>query len=158
MRPGAVLKWLPLLLLASVGWACEVTRGPEAIQRGADRWEQGLEQEDPEMVVEPYEPGGVLLLPGSGAVVGRDNARDAWTAWFQRYELSYDFEVEGLGADGRVGYRYGTIRARGVDRVERRSIRMEERFMQIWRRQRDGSWRIALDMWDPPAGERGHSR
>lgn len=140
--------------LALVGlFACEPDTGTGAIERGAERWTRALNDGDPARLVEPYEAGAVLLAPGRGAVVGRDEIREAWADWFHRYDLVYEFEVEGLSSDGRIGYRYGTYRIRGVDREEARSMEAGDRFMQIWRRQRDGSWRIALDQWDPPAEE-----
>jgi ketosteroid isomerase-like protein len=146
-------RWTWALLVAALVLAgCDPTPGDVAIERGRDRWVAALNAGEPERLAQPYEATGVLLPPGEGAVVGREAIAEWWRDLMGSHHLRYDFEEAGFDQDGRIGYRYGTYRLEGVDRRTGELIRREDDFLQIWRRQRDGSWRLALDVWYPAAG------
>jgi len=138
---------LPLMLLTA--WGCDPTPGHEQIQQGAERWADGLNSSSIDRIARVYEEGGVLLLPGEDAVVGRDRIRDRWEQLAGSHVLEYESALEEMREDGRVGFRYGTYTLSGVASATGESFQIENGFMQIWRRQRDGRWLLALDMWYP---------
>lgn len=138
-----------LLLAAFLVSGCDPTPGDQAIRQGAERWVEGLAISSPDRMARAYEEGGILLLPGEDVVVGRDRIHQRWVEVTGAYELDYTYELEGMREDGRVGYRFGSYTLSGVHRSTGESFRVEDGFMQIWRRQRDGRWLLALDMWYP---------
>lgn len=140
-----------LLVLGALVAGCEGRYDTNAIERGSASWAGAMSRADLEGVTRWYERGGVVLPPGGDAVVTRASIEAHWRGLFQRYEVQFEREVEDLDADGRIGYVYGTYRIQGVDPAGADRFQVENRFIQVWRRQRDGTWRIALDVWHPPA-------
>lgn len=127
----------------------EPTMGGEVIERRAHAWARSLDAGNLDAFIGRYERGGTFLPPGGHAVVGRRAIGEQWRSILGRFDLIFEFEPERMDADGRVGFVYGTYMISGHDPVEGEVFSIEDDFLQIWRRQRDGSWLIALDMWHP---------
>jgi ketosteroid isomerase-like protein len=136
-----------LLLLVPTG--CEPDMGAAVLEGRVESWVRALEAGDAQGLSNRYERGGVFLPPGEAAVVGREAILERWRPILARYEVRMELEVEGMDADGRVGHVHGRYRISGVDRVGGETFSAGDGFLQIWRRQRDGGWLIALDVWYP---------
>lgn len=140
-------------LVAAAGAACE-SGGVGSIERGAESWAGAMERGDLEAALEWYERRAAFLPPGEEAVVGRSAVEERWRSVVDRFDVSFGWEVDTVDMAGtRLGYVYGRYRVYGVDHATGESFRVDDAFVQVWRRQRDGSWLIALDMWHPPAQE-----
>ncbi len=48
-----------------------------------------------------------------------------------------------------MAYRRGRYVWRGTPRLSGQAVETTNKFLEIWRRQPGGSWRIAVDMWNP---------
>lgn len=116
-----------------------------------------MERGDVSAALEWYERRAAFLPPGEPAVVGREAIGERWDGVLDRFEVSYDWQVDTVDMAGtRLGYVHGRYEVSGVDQATGESFQVDDAFVQVWRRQRDGSWLIAMDMWHPPAqGARG---
>jgi ketosteroid isomerase-like protein len=106
-----------------------------------------LERGDAALAASLYEPGARLLPPGRPVITGADAVREFWEgriaagsdggvlATVQREEHG-DVAVE----EGRYGRRSGE---RLLD---------SGKYVVVFRRQRDGTWRFATDIWNSDAG------
>lgn len=151
--PSRVGRWVLPTLLAGLPVGCE-WGGADSVERGAEAWAAAMEEMDVESALGWYERSAAFLPPGEAAVVGRGSIRDRWERVLDRFEVSYGWELDTVEAAGtRLGYVYGSYRVSGVDQATGESFQVDDTFVQVWRRQRDGSWLIALDMWHPPAQE-----
>ena len=128
---------------------CEPTMGSEVIEGRVNSWARALNDGDVDAFVSRYEPGAPFLPPGEHAVAGREAIGERWQDLLDRFDILFVFELEGLDADGRVGFAHGTYSISGHDPVEGEAFSIEDGFLQIWRRQPNGRWLIALDMWNP---------
>ena len=142
-------RWLLLLLVAfllgalassqsSDGTSALVKLEREFMQATADHGSQGYLSYYAEDAVEL--PNGHALLRGKAEVAKTmgflDNPRNHlfWTA------------VDGgISASGDLGYTYGTYEFRSRDKDGRLSSTYGK-YATIWRKQRDGSWKVVLDM------------
>jgi ketosteroid isomerase-like protein len=149
IRQSGRLVALCVVLIALAG--CELATGAEVMEREVESWARALERGDLGTMAARYESGGVFLPPGDHAVVGREAVSTHWRNIHDRFLVTFDYEVDSIWDDGRIGHLRGSYRVSGVARTAGESFRAEDEFMQIWRRQRDGGWLIALDMWSPPA-------
>jgi len=93
-----------------------------------------------------YAPDAVVLPPNGEAVRGRD-AIISWNENFPPYEDLQFTQVEVDGA-GDIAYVYGTysmvMTLPGVEE----SVPDRGKYIEIWRRQEDGSWKVALDIFN----------
>jgi len=95
-----------------------------------------------------------VLPPNAPAVQGRDAIQKLWGGLLDAYQVKIDVsadEVEGRGdlAYARGHYTLdGTPKAKGVP-----PLHDQGKFLEIFRRQADGTWRYAVDMYssDLPA-------
>ncbi len=146
---GGWLAALSVVLITVAG--CELATGAEVMEREVESWARALERGDLGTMVARYESGGVFLPPGDHAVVGREAVSNHWRNIHDRFLVTFEYEVDSIWDDGRIGHLRGSYRVSGVARTAGESFQAEDEFMQIWRRQRDGGWLIALDMWSPSA-------
>jgi uncharacterized protein (TIGR02246 family) len=101
-----------------------------------------------------YLPDARVLPPNAPAVQGRDAIQKLWGGLLDAYQVKFDVsadEVEGRGdlAYARGHYTLdGTPKAKGVP-----PLHDQGKFLEILRRQPDGTWRYAVDMYssDLPA-------
>jgi ketosteroid isomerase-like protein len=84
---------------------------------------------------------GVLLRPGYLPIVGAD----AVDFLSQLPENEYTMQWEPAGGDiaksGEMGYTYGTFKIRQL----KRDTTIYGTYVTVWKKQADGSWKLALD-------------
>jgi len=103
---------------------------------------------DPAGVAALYLVDARLLAPNAPAVQGRDAIEKFWGGLLGAYQLRIDAssdEIEGRGdlAYARGHYTLeGSPKAKGAPRLHD-----EGKFLEILRRQPDGRWRYAVDMY-----------
>ena len=106
-----------------------------------------LERGDAGLAASLYEPGARLLPPGAPVITGADGVRDFWQ---RRIDA---------GSDGGV--------LETVHRAEHGDVAIEEgrygrrsgstlldsgKYLVVFHRRPDGSWRFATDIWNSDAG------
>ena len=95
------------------------------------------------------------------AAVAKDGA-DAWAAWFAEDgamiqagvgEVEWEPERADLAASGDLGWTTGPwqLRQEGADGP----IASRGRYVSIWRRQPDGSWKVVMDLGNPIESDAG---
>ena len=68
---------------------------------------------------------------------------------FERFDTKLAFTTQAIEVDGDMAFRRGRYVWRGTPRLSGQTVETTNKFLEIWRRQPDGSWRIAVDMWNP---------
>ncbi len=99
---------------------------------------------------------GQMFPAGAEIVSGRQAIREAMAPAFANPGFSLRWKP--LGAEvaraGDLGYTYGTYVARGPG-PEGRLTERHGKYVSIWRKQRDGTWKVAVDIGNSspsPAG------
>ena len=98
----------------------------------------------------------VWLPPNAALVEGRDAVR-AWALPFtEAEEFSVTWEATGVevSAAGDLAYSMGTYEYSLKD-AEGNPVSDKGKFVDIWKKQADGSWKAAIGIWnsDQPAAE-----
>jgi len=97
-----------------------------------------------------YVPDAHLLPPDAAPIEGREAIQQFFAGFLGAYHVTAvvsSDEIEGRGdlAFARGHYTLdGTPKAAGTP-----PLREEGKFLEILRRQPDGTWRLAADMWSP---------
>lgn len=97
---------------------------------------------------------GVALGNGAAPLVGKVAiARSAtWTP--QAYQLTWKPTDGMMGPSGDMGYTWGHFEGRSKD-VNGNPVTTSGRYMTIWRKQADGSWKVVLDAGSTEPAESG---
>jgi ketosteroid isomerase-like protein len=94
-------------------------------------------------------------LPAGGPIIsGKENIRKALGPWGADFSLVWTPVDAEMAASGDLGYTYGTyvFKENGKDG---KPVTGYGKYTTVWKKQTDGSWKVAVDMGNtspPPAG------
>jgi uncharacterized protein (TIGR02246 family) len=96
---------------------------------------------------------GVSLGKGLAAVHGRENIAKRATWLAKDYRLQWTPTDGAMSAGGDMGYTWGHYEGHSKD-AEGNDKVTAGRYLNLWRREADGSWKVVLDQSsDEPAGD-----
>jgi ketosteroid isomerase-like protein len=87
----------------------------------------------------------VELPNGESAVKGREAIRKYLGEWAPGMSLTWTPTGSGMAASGDLGYTYGEYTLKSKDKDGHPVVRYGK-YMTIWKKQKDGSWKAAVDM------------
>lgn len=114
------------------------------------RWETAANSHDWNALGATYTPDAVLLPPNGPAIVGRDNIKNFFAGFPPFSDMSLKLlEIDG---DGDVAYVRGAY-TMTIHIPNANAIHEVGKYLEIRRKQSDGSWLISRDMYssDIPA-------
>ena len=91
-----------------------------------------------------FAPDGVTLGNGAAPVVGKVAIAKATTWKPQQYQLTWTPTDAVMGPSGDMGYTWGHFEGHSKD-ANGNPVTTSGRYITIWRKQADGSWKVALD-------------
>jgi len=140
--------WLILLLVAFIlgtlansqsdGTAALLKIENEFMKAAADHGSQGYLSYYAEDAVEV--PNGTALLQGKAEIAKTMSFLDN-----PDNNLTWAPVGAGIAASGDLGYTYGIYEFRSKDK-EGKPVVSHGKYTTIWKKQKDGNWKVALDM------------
>jgi uncharacterized protein (TIGR02246 family) len=121
----------------------------QAIDKGNAQWSEGWAKGDAAMVASIFADDGVQLA-GSGKIVkGRQQIMERQKAAMQGADPGVKVTVTTVNVwlDGDTAYETGKYK---YEYTEKGKPGVDEgRYVTIWKRQKDGSWKLTMDMGVP---------
>ena len=147
------LHLVSIILLAAVG-PLAAQGAPAAAQRDTiairelyRRYSQAFAAEDVATLVQCFAEDGMLMAPREPTVAGRDQLRQRWEkAAATEVTLELRFTLDEIVIAGEWAYARGTFTWRGIIKAGEPEAENRGRYLDILRRERDGSWVIARRM------------
>ena len=112
-------------------------------------WEEAANRAEVDRLVAIYAPDAVILPPGGPVIEGSETIRELFRQEFERFDTKLAFTTQAIEVEEDMAYRRGRCVWRGTPRLSGQTVETTNKFLEVWRRQSDGSWRIAVDMWNP---------
>ena len=106
-----------------------------------------FEQGDAALAASLYEPGARLLPPGAAVITGEDAVREFFEKRFAAGSDGGVLETVRLDDYGDVAVEEGRYGRRAGEQ-----LLDSGKYLAVFRRQTDGTWRWATDMWNSDAG------
>ena len=149
LRPLGVAWLLFLPILVGCGPAPAPSMSAEekaAVRAMTDRWLAAHASRDWNELALQYTESAILLPPMAEAIEGRAAIR----AWFEANENDTNVEITILEVEGYADLAY----VRGESEVTLGAstdapVRLRGKYLDIRRRQPDGSWLVSIDMFSP---------
>jgi ketosteroid isomerase-like protein len=96
---------------------------------------------------------GIALGNGAAALVGKVAVEKSATWSAAAYQLTWTPTDALMGPSGDMGYTWGHYEGHGKD-ANGNPVTTSGRYMTVWRREKDGSWKVVLDAGsnEPPEG------
>lgn len=108
---------------------------------------------DVDGIVSYWTEDAVVMPPGQPKIVGREALRQyvAESMKIPGFRITWKSSDPVLSPDGRMAYMLAenTVSMRGPDGT---TMVIPGRALTIWRKDPDGQWRCAVDMWNAPPG------
>ena len=100
-----------------------------------------------------YAPDAILMPPNQAVIVGRE----AIAAFFEGYPPFTDLRFTPVEVDGAgdIAYVYGTYSLMMTLPGEEQPIPDNGKYIEIWRRQGDGTWKLRLDIFNSDVTQPG---
>jgi uncharacterized protein (TIGR02246 family) len=126
----------------------------QEIKNGATRFEAAFNQRDAAALAADYAEDAVLLPPDSPAERGRQAVESGYQEVIEAGWKNMTLGSIEIGSDGDLAYHIGTYAA-DVPTKEGTSNRVKGKFLDVYKRQGDGSWKIQATMFnsDEPASQ-----
>lgn len=115
---------------------------PSVITSRSDTWEAALNAKDVDALVELYTTDARLMPPNNEAMSGHDAVRSMFGGMIDAGMSGELTTVEAM-VSGDIGYRVGIYQLQSDNEVADTG-----KFMETWRRDKDGQWRIVNDIWN----------
>lgn len=113
------------------------------------QWEEAANRGEVERLMEIYAPDAVILPPGGPVIEGSETIRELFRQEFERFDTKLAFTTQEIEVEGEMAFRRGRYVWRGTPRLSGQTVETTNKFLEVWRRQPDGAWRISVDMWNP---------
>ena len=145
-----------LLVLAVSGCAPQVDVGAErtALLRTDKEWAEVAATSDVERLLSFWTEDAVIYPAGAPAVVGKEAIREFIhrSHSLPGFSVSWEPTQAVVSDSGDIGYTLGTTEFT-VNDAEGKLISSRGKYVLIWKKQADGSWKCAVDIlnFDQPA-------
>ena len=153
-----MLKQTTFILVTLVGIAVGAPRqawsqlsdaDKKGIQDVTDRWLKAMENNDSTAVAALYTEDAMLLPPNAPVVKGRAGIRH-YLGQFPKI-TSFKAPLEEIDGNGDIAYTRGTYEATMMPPGSKAPVKDSGKFIEIRRKQPDGSWLIERDFWNSNA-------
>ena len=121
-----------------------------AIDKGNGLWIEGWEKGDAAIVATAFAEDGVWLVGGGKVIKGRRQIAERIKAWMQSLGQGVKVTVTTVDVwlDGGTAFETGKYLYKY--QIKGKPASDEGRYVAMWKRQKDGSWKLAMDMGAPP--------
>lgn len=109
-------------------------------------WAATIKAKDLDKWVLYYDVDGAILIPNAPPVSGRDNIRAMLAPVLEDPNYSYVFRAEKIEASGDLAYSRGVYEATRTNRKTHEATTDQGKYITVYRRQSDGSWKAIQDM------------
>ena len=121
----------------------------KGIQDVTDRWLKAMENNDSTAVAALYTEDAMLLPPNEPVVKGRAAIRH-YLGQFPKI-TSFKAPLVDIDGSGNLAYARGTYEVTLMPPGAKTPVKDSGKFIEIRRKEPDGSWLILRDFWNPDA-------
>ncbi len=114
----------------------------QAIQQINAEFIELFEQRDATAIAAAYIEDGAILAPNQKTHRGRQALEDFWKGFFDEIGGAANIESVEIAGEGDLAYQWATYSMEGGEQSD------AGKFVEIYKRQSDGSWKIRLTIFN----------
>jgi uncharacterized protein (TIGR02246 family) len=126
----------------------------DEIRKLTARMNELVESGDVDSILDLMTDDVVFLVPDQLPIVGKQTYHDWVSGFQQQYSIKITVNSQELGMADEWAYEWGTLKETYTPRTSGEPFGLDGKFLRIFQKQSDGSWKIARAMWNsnvPPA-------
>ncbi len=122
----------------------------KAITKLDDDWSAAAVARDVERVASFYADDAIAYPPNEPVALGKNAARAVWARFFEIPSFEISWKTTHAQVTGDLGFTSGTYTDsfKGDDGA---LVKEQGKYLCVWKRQADGSWKAIHDMWNTDA-------
>lgn len=125
----------------------------EKIRRLRDSYMSAQDSGDVEECLAHWMEDGVLLPPGEPAVTGTGALRKWFRSHFDQFRSDFKVSFDEIQISGDWSFARGPFACVVIPKAGGEPIEVKGKYLEIYRRQADGSWKFARHMWSSDSPE-----
>ncbi|MBI1741556.1 SgcJ/EcaC family oxidoreductase [Candidatus Acetothermia bacterium] len=150
---------LAVLAISFVLTSCAQLLGPaptdtgmvrKAIEDAGAKFVAAVSRGDAVALAAFYQEDAKLLPPNSQMVTGRQHIQEFWQAFLQTGTVQLTLETKDVDSRSDLAYEVGGYTLK-IQPKSGSAMTDMGKYVTIWKRQTDGSWKIAVDTWNSDA-------
>jgi ketosteroid isomerase-like protein len=147
MSAFALLSSLTPVLAAD-----DMDAAAKALAKLDDAWSAAAGQRDIEKVASFYAENTVAYPPNEPVCLGREAAKKVWAAYFadDSFKISWKSTHAEVASSGDMGFTSGPYEASYTGEGGK-TVHEKGKFLCVWQKQADGTWKATHDMWNADA-------
>ena len=142
------------LLLGLLVTACartEPAANPDEIRQQYDAYNAAFDNNDVNAIVAFYTDDAVSLPPDGSIITGLATIRDSMVVFREQNDYVLDeYSPPQIQVSGDLAVTYSTFDEHWTSKATGETTRVVGRWLVVWERQSDGSWKISKEMWTGP--------
>ncbi len=148
------LTLLPLLLIAGctptepVEEASTTEADVEAINQLPATYAAALNAGDLDGIMAGFTDDAVRMPPNASAIIGKESIRSLLQTNLEQNTYQLDNPPEEVQVSGDLAFARGTYTVTVTPKAGGESIQREGKYLVIFQKQPDGSWKAARDIWN----------
>lgn len=99
-------------------------------------------------IADAFTDDGLLMAPGANPTSGREAVRQYYQGIFDQYKTLLESGYDNVQVSGDMAYGVGFARVKLVPHGGGDTLRSTAKYVNILRRQPDGSWLTTHDIWN----------
>ncbi len=155
-RYGFLLGWIFLwIIFSSISVQSEekdISQVRKILEEGGVKFVEAINKGDAAAAAALYTDDAILMPPNSEMIKGKSAIQEFWNTSIQMGIKNVSTTVVDIQVSGDLAYRIGKYTLT-VQPQDHPAVTDSGKFLDIWKRQADGSWKIQVDTWnnDTPA-------
>jgi len=159
MKPLAV-RTAPLALAVLLFGCAQAPPPPPPDTRAADEkairdsetaWVKEFAAKDMDKIVAHYADDGMVLLANAPTMVGKAAIQSGMKDTITDPKFSLDLKTAKVEVSGDLAYSQGTYSVMFTDPKTKKVVAETGRYVEVYKKQADGSWKIVQDINSPEA-------
>ncbi|HUK13603.1 MAG TPA: DUF4440 domain-containing protein [Thermoanaerobaculaceae bacterium] len=145
----ALIAVLAIMPSATVR-AADMDASARALVKLDDDWSKAAAAKDTDRVVSFYADDALVYPPDEPLAAGRAAAAKVWGAYFAIPEFAISWKTTHAQVSGDLGFTTGTYEDsyKGPDG---KTVNEKGKYVCLWKKQHDGTWKSIHDMWNSDA-------
>ena len=156
MKPKyAVILCVLVLLVSACAQKVNDPADVQAIKDISAAWDKAWTAGNAETLASFYAADAIVMDPNKPASVGKDAFRASCEKYFDQFSDENSGVVEDVRVSGDLAVAWGTQETKTAPKAGGPSFRGKSKWIDVFQRQRDGSWKIIWDIYnsDLPVAE-----
>ncbi|HSU87865.1 MAG TPA: DUF4440 domain-containing protein [Terriglobia bacterium] len=120
----------------------------QAVRDADAAWSKAAGAKDVDKTVSFYADDAVVMPPNAERATTKEAIRKVWKDLLTDAQVSWKASKVEVAKSGDIGFISGTYEVTMNDIVTGKPVKDRGKYLEVWEKHADGSWKCAADIWN----------